>query len=52
MELDDNQEAAWRDCVDRFRHKDRGKLVMARGSKVELERPLAGLVLGCARSET
>lgn len=32
LELDDNQKAAWKDCVDGFRHEDRGKLVMACGT--------------------
>ena len=32
LELDDNQKAAWRACVDGFRDEDRGKLVMACGT--------------------
>lgn len=32
LELDANQQAAWRDCVDWFGHADRGKLVMACGT--------------------
>ena len=32
LKLDDNQRAAWRDCVDGFRSEDRGKLVMACGT--------------------
>ena len=32
LELDANQQAAWRACVDGFRNEDRGKLVMACGT--------------------
>ena len=32
LELDDNQQAAWQDCVDGFRREDRGKLIMACGT--------------------
>ncbi len=32
LQLDDNQKAAWRACVDRLREEDRGKLVMACGT--------------------
>ena len=32
LQLDDNQKAAWKACVDGFREDDRGKLVMACGT--------------------
>ena len=32
LELDANQQAAWRACVERFRNEDRGRLVMACGT--------------------
>ena len=32
LQLDDNQKAAWRACVDGLREEDRGKLVMACGT--------------------
>ena len=32
LELDDNQKAAWQDCVRKFRDQDRGKLIMACGT--------------------
>ena len=32
LELDANQRAAWKDCVEGFRNEDRGKLVMACGT--------------------
>ena len=32
LQLDDNQKAAWRACVHRFRNEHRGKLVMACGT--------------------
>ena len=32
LELDANQAAAWKDCVEGFRNEDRGKLVMACGT--------------------
>ena len=53
LELDDNQKAAFRACVDGLRHEDRGKLVMACGTGktlvslrvAEKVAPAAGLVV-------
>ena len=53
LELDDNQKAAWKACVEGFREDDRGKLVMACGTGktlvslrvAEKIAPLGGIVV-------